>query len=184
MREQAEEAKQTKKSRRVAGVVSTVFVVLVVGLAVLMLGVRVVGLQPYAVLSGSMEPQIPVGALLYVKPCGADDVAVGDVITFVLNEDLMTATHRVVAIDAEAGTFTTKGDANETEDGAPVSFQNLIGKPLFAIPLVGYLSAFLSTWTGKIVGIGTVLLLLLILFLPERIFFGKRRPVRASADAK
>ncbi len=184
MREQAEEAKQTKKGKRVAGVVSTVFVVLVVGLAVLMLGVRVVGLQPYAVLSGSMEPQIPVGALLYVKPCSADDVAVGDVITFVLNEDLMTATHRVVAIDTEAGTFTTKGDANETEDGAPVSFQNLIGKPLFAIPLVGYLSAYLSTWTGKIVGIGTVLLLLLILFLPERIFFGKRRPVRASANAK
>ena len=47
--------------------VTTVLVSLVVILAILLVGVRVVGLTPYVVLSGSMEPTYHTGSLIYVK---------------------------------------------------------------------------------------------------------------------
>ena len=63
------------------------------------------------------------------------DVEVGQPITFVMNEDLVVATHRVVEIDKENQRFYTKGDANENVDGAPVHFNNLIGVPVYSITI-------------------------------------------------
>ena len=109
-----------KKVKKIWDTVTTVLVVLVVVFAVFLMGSRLVGLQVFNVISGSMEPTYSVGDLLYVKSVDPDSVKVGDPITFVLNEELVVATHRVVAIDGENRLFTTKGDANETEDAAPV----------------------------------------------------------------
>ncbi len=185
--------KKTKKrsvstGKRIFDCITTILVALVVLLAALMAGVRLIGLQPYAVLSGSMEPVYPVGALLYVKPCDASEVAVGDVITFVLNEDLVVATHRVVAVDTENGRFRTKGDANDSEDGAPVLFGNLIGKPVFSVPLLGYLSVYLSKAPGKYIGIAFVVLLVLLLFLPDILGKNKKKsskkPLKKGTDAE
>lgn len=103
-------------------ILTTVLAVVVVGLAVLLVGVRLVGLTPYVVLSGSMEPTYPTGALIYVK-----DVKVGDPITFVLNEELTVATHRVIEVNTADGWFRTQGDDNDSPDGSPVLFENLIG---------------------------------------------------------
>ena len=47
--------------------ISGILVAVVVLLAIALVGVRVVGLQPYVVLSGSMEPAYHVGSLIYVK---------------------------------------------------------------------------------------------------------------------
>ena len=105
---------------------TTILVVLIVIFAVFLMGSRLLGLQVFNVISGSMEPTYSVGDLLYVKTVEPDSVKVGDPITFVLNEDLVVATHRVVKIDSENRLFTTKGDANESEDAAPVHFNNLI----------------------------------------------------------
>ena len=124
--------------KRLWNIVTTVLVAAVVLLAVLLVGVRLVGLTPFVVLSGSMEPTYPTGALIYVKKVPAEQIQVGDPITFVMNEDLVVATHRVVDIDGENQRFTTKGDANDAVDGAPVHFKNLIGKPVFCIPKLGY----------------------------------------------
>ena len=82
-------------------IISTLIVILIVILAILLGGVRLVGLRPFAVLSGSMEPTYHVGSLIYVKSCDPEDVEVGDPITFVLDEDLNVATHRVISIDPE-----------------------------------------------------------------------------------
>ena len=70
-------------------------------LAILLVGVRVVGFSPYTVLSGSMEPTYSVGDLIYVKTVDPDSIKVGDPITFVANEKLVVATHRVVAVDGQ-----------------------------------------------------------------------------------
>lgn len=178
--------------RRIWGVLTTLVVVAIVVLAILLVGVRVVGLTPYAVLSGSMEPTYHVGSLIYVRQVAPGDVQIGDPITFVVNEDLLVATHRVVDIavettgtqtvkDEETGEETTvevpldepayyyqtKGDANADVDGAPVYYKNLIGEPVFSVPYLGYLSSALQTKKGMILGITGALVLLLLLFMPD-----------------
>lgn len=156
-----------KKVKKIWDTVTTVLVVLVVVFAVFLMGSRLVGLQVYHVISPSMEPAYSVGDLLYVKEVDPDSVKVGDPITFVLNEDLVVATHRVVAIDSENRQFTTKGDANSTEDAAPVHFNNLIGVPVFAVPLLGYVSAYIQSPPGMYVAIALGVVLLAAVFLPD-----------------
>ena len=156
-----------KHIKKTWDIVTTVLVVLVVIFAVFLMGSRLIGLQVYHVISPSMEPNYSVGDLIYVKEVDPDSVKVGDPITFVLNEDLVVATHRVVAIDSENRQFTTKGDANKTEDAAPVHFNNLIGVPVFAIPLLGYVSAYIQSPPGMYVAIALGVVLLAAVFLPD-----------------
>lgn len=52
--------------RHVANALSTIVLVALVALVIAFAGVRLAGLTPYAVLSGSMEPEFPVGSLIYV----------------------------------------------------------------------------------------------------------------------
>ena len=121
-----------KTLKKVWSIVSTILVVIVVLCAVFLMGSRIMGYRVFNVLSGSMAPQYNVGDLIYVKETDPKDVQVGDAITFVLNEDLVVATHRVVKIDAENSHFYTKGDANQTVDSTPVHFKNLIGRKNFS----------------------------------------------------
>ena len=95
--------------KKIWNVISTVLVVIVVVVALLLVGARLFGLQVYAVLSGSMEPTYHVGSVIYVEPVDPSEIQVGDPITFVMNEELTVATHRVVRIDAENSHFYTKG---------------------------------------------------------------------------
>ena len=188
-----------KVLRKLWSVITTLLVAVMVILAVLLVGVRVVGLTPYAVLSGSMEPTYHVGALIYVKDVAPADITVGMPITFVVNEDLLLATHRVVDIEVlttrqeqmldEAGTpllddagnpvleeipldeptyyFQTKGDANDAVDGTPVHYKNVVGTPVFSIPYLGYLSSWLQTRQGMIMGICIALVLVILTFLSD-----------------
>lgn len=158
-----------EKGKKIWDTVTTVLVGLVVIFAVFLMGSRLVGLRVYHVISPSMEPSYSVGDLLYVKEVDPDSVKVGDPITFVLNEELVVATHRVVAIDGENRQFTTKGDANATEDAAPVHFNNLIGVPVFAIPLLGYVSAYIQSPPGMYVALALGVALLAAVFLPDLI---------------
>ncbi len=153
--------------RKIWNIVSTVLVVLIVLCAVFLMGSRLLGYQVFTVISGSMEPEYSVGDLLYVKDVDVNTIQVGDPITFVLNEDLVVATHRVVRIDAENQHFYTKGDANETEDSAPVHFKNVIGVPQFSIPLLGYVSDFVQNPPGTYIAIGVGILLIILVFLPD-----------------
>ena len=86
-----------KAAKHVWNIISTALVVLVVLFAVVLLGVRLFGIRVYSILSGSMEPEYPVGALIYVKEIDPSEVEVGDVITYVLPNET-PATHRVVSI--------------------------------------------------------------------------------------
>lgn len=153
--------------KRVWNLVSTVLVVIVVVFAILLVGVRLAGFQTYAVLSGSMEPTYQTGSLIYVKEVAPEDVEVGDPITFVLDENLTVATHRVVAIDEETQHFTTKGDANEYVDAKPVHFKNLLGEPVFTIPKLGYISNFVQNPPGRYVALAAAALIVLLAFVPS-----------------
>ena len=125
--------------KKAIGVVVDIFLIILVILAILLVGVRVAGIRPYTVISGSMEPEYPVGSIVYVKDIEVKNVEVGDVITFVLDDKLNVATHRVVGVDFEEGYSTTKGDANNSNDGSPVYFENYLGKVVACIPYLGYI---------------------------------------------
>ena len=152
--------------KKVWNVVSTVLVVLVVLLAVALVGVRLVGLNTYVVLSGSMEPTYHTGSLLYVKSVDPQDLQVGDPITFMLNEDTV-ATHRIIEIlpdeeDSSVLRFRTQGDANDAPDGTPVHYKNVIGKPVFSVPYLGYFANFVQNPPGLYFAIGFAVVLVLL----------------------
>lgn len=156
-------------AKKIWSIASTVLVVLVVICAVFLTASRLLGYHCYTVISGSMEPTYSVGDLLYVKKAAPSTIKVGDPITFVLNEDLVVATHRVVRVDAESQRFYTKGDANDTEDQDPVHFNNVIGVPNFSIPKLGYVSNFVQNPPGLYITIGFGIVLILTVFLPDMI---------------
>lgn len=152
--------------KKVWNVVTAILVGMMVLLAILLVGIRLVGIQPYTVLSGSMSPAYPVGSLIYVKPAQPQEVSVGDPITFHLEGTTVVATHRVINIDSKNEGFYTKGDANESPDGQPVAFNRLIGIPVFSIPLLGYVSNFITTPPGLFIAIAGVLVIVVLTFLP------------------
>ena len=159
--------------KKIWNIVSTTLVVLMVLCAVFLMGSRLLGFQCYTVISGSMEPEYSVGDLLYVKEVNPNNIKVGDPVTFILNEDLVVATHRVVEIDAKNQRFYTKGDANEIADSEPVHFNNVIGVPEFSIPKLGYVSNFVQNPPGMYITIGVGIVLILLVFLPD--MFGKKK---------
>ena len=159
--------------KKIWNIVSTAMVVIMVLCAVFLMGSRLLGYQCYTVISGSMQPKYMVGDLLYVKEVDVNSIKVGDDITFILNEDLVVATHQVVRVDAENQRFYTKGLANEIEDQNPVHFNNVIGVPKFAIPKLGYVSDFVQNPPGMYITIAVGILLILAVFLPDMI--GKKK---------
>ena len=167
--------------KKIWGIVSTILVVAIVLCAVFLMGSRILGYQVYTVISGSMEPEYMVGDLLYVKPVLMEEIHVGDDISFVLNEDLVVATHRVVRIDIEKKHFYTKGLANEIEDGDPVHYNNIIGVVQFNIPLLGYVSDFIQNPPGMYITIAAGAVLIILVFLPD--FLPKKKEeVAPSAE--
>ncbi|NLH01668.1 MAG: signal peptidase I [Clostridiales bacterium] len=148
-------------------IIAWILVACIVLMAVLLAGVRLIGLTPYAVLSGSMEPEYHVGALIYVKKVRPEEIRVGDVITFVLNKDLTVVTHRVEKTDLAKHCFITKGDANEAPDGTPVLFENLVGKAVFTIPYLGYFSDWIARPPGLYAGAAAGAVLLIFILLPD-----------------
>lgn len=162
-------AVKRKKSafRIVWNVFTTVLVAAVVLLATALVGVRLFGFTPYAVLSPSMTPTYCIGDLIYVKTVDPSTVSEGDVITFRTAGESNVVTHRVDGIDRTAQLFYTKGDANENRDGNPVPYESVVGVVKFALPKLGYVSAYLSGATGRYAVIAGALLLVLLYILPQ-----------------
>ena len=158
------------KIKKAINIITTVLLVAVILCAVALVGVKLVGISPYTVLSGSMEPTYHVGSLIYVKEIDTADLKVGDPITYVI-EGGTVVTHRIVEIIPDYGEFgevgfKTKGDANKTEDGTPVHARNVIGKPIFTIPYLGFLAYYIQNPPGSFLAIGLCLVIVLLTFLP------------------
>lgn len=108
-------------------------------IALLLLLPGLFGARPYVVYSGSMEPEIPTGAVVFTKE---EDFSpkIGDIITFHNGDTVVT--HRI--IKKENSIFITKGDANKTADPVPVKASQIIGRVVFYLPYLGYVIHFLK----------------------------------------
>lgn len=152
-----------------------VLVLTVVLLALSLVGVRLVGLQVFTVLSGSMEPAYHTGSVIYVKKADPFKIESGQAITFLLDEKTVV-THRVVEIipdekDPSVIRFRTKGDANDSADGNLVYYKNVIGTPVFTIPKLGYIANYIQTPPGTYTAVFCGVIMIILVFLPD--IFGK-----------
>ncbi len=159
------------KIKKIWNIITTIIVTIVVVLALLLAGARLFGLKVYTVLSASMEPTYKTGSIIYVKEVDPFTLKAGDPITYMLNEDTV-ATHRIVEVvpdenDSTVLRFITKGDNNKNVDSASVHIKNIIGKPIYSIPYLGFLSDFMQKPNGRMVAIAAVLLVVLLVFVPD-----------------
>jgi signal peptidase I len=147
--------------RRGLELVLVVFVVGVIGLAVVGQLAPVAGYGLFAVRSASMSPAIDVGTLVVAQRVGPAAVQPGDVITLAVGSGA-TVTHRVVAVTPtdDGPMFATKGDANATADPVAARSAQLKGRVQWLVPLFGYLLAMLAMPSGiaALFSIGATLL--------------------------
>ncbi len=123
-----------------------------------------------AVLTGSMTPEIPAGSLVVIVPTAADEIQLGDDITFVSQGDIVV-THRVVSIDRERNEFTTWGIANPSDAlDPPNEYKNIIGVVRYHIPAIGIPINYLSTTTGKIITVTAIIAIFILTSLLDVAF--------------
>jgi len=107
-----------------------------------------VGGSPLTVLTSSMEPNLPPGTLIIVKPTPASEIGVGQVITYQLESGRPElVTHRVIERTVgEDGTvtFITQGDNNSLPDANPVQEVQIRGTVWYAIPYLGWVNQWLT----------------------------------------
>ena len=103
------------------------------------------GIKSFVVLTGSMEPALPAGSVVFIRP--SDNYRTGDVISF-KNSSGMTVTHRIVA--SSNGYIRTAGDANNTPDSELLVPADILGKAGFSLPLFGRLAIFTKSPAGFI----------------------------------
>ena len=145
------EKKKKSKSAAVCNITGGLLLVLVILLCVPLTVPRLFGCQIYTVVSGSMEPAIPVGSLVYINNMAPEDVQENDVIAFYgATDGSSIITHRVVTNSTVMGEFITKGDANEEKDMNPIPYSHFIGKVVLTVPKVGGIAQTFTSTTGKI----------------------------------
>ena len=160
-----------EKLKKIWGGFTTAIVAVAVAMALLLVGARLIGLQVFTVLSGSMEPNYHVGSIIYVKKVDPATLKEGDAISFLLSKDTV-ATHRIVEVIPDENNphvirFRTKGDNNDIVDTNLVHCENVLGKVVGTIPLLGYVSDFVQHPPGTYIAIGGLAILVLAVFVPD-----------------
>lgn len=131
-------------------IVVTVFLLVVGLLLISSFDIPGLPLDARAVLTGSMEPVIPTGSVVFIWP--QSDYVVGDIITFKRAESRleMPITHRIVEVETVDGQtrYRTKGDANDGADAEPVLQGEVYGQVVAHLPFVGRLLDMAKTPWG------------------------------------
>lgn len=152
--------------KKVCDILSNIIFVVLIILVLLLFVPNFIGYKSMAVISGSMEPNIPVGSIVYVKDAGFDDFKVGDIMSYQISGSTMV-THRVESIDKKSRSIVTKGDANDTVDSSPVKESQIVGKVAFSIPVIGFISIYMKTPLGIAIICGIVFILILLNLIPD-----------------
>lgn len=132
-----------------ARVISWLVILSVGGLLLVCLVIpRIGGAEPYTILTGSMQPKMPPGTLVVVKPVDPQDISIGNVITYQLvSGEPTVVTHRVVGVGANGkgeSVFITQGDANNTPDARQVTEVQVKGRLWYAVPYAGYVNTLIN----------------------------------------
>lgn len=162
--------------------ITSFLVAVIVIIAVALVAVKVSGCYLFTIETGSMTPAYPVNTVVLVKPCDFSEISIGDTVTYVMNAEGTTVTHRVVAIDTEERTFTTQGDANSTADASPVLYENVIGKVIVGIPKIGVVVKVITANDNRNIIIAIIILLFAAVVISS--FIGRGRGGRKESRKK
>ena len=171
--------------RRFLTILSDVVIALLLVFVIAFAGVRLAGLTPYAVLSGSMEPELPVGSLIYVREVDPATIEVGDAVTFV-NDSGQVVTHQAFEVDEATLEIGTQGINNRSTDGEilhdaePVSFDRVLGVPVACVPYLGYVNAWVTSAPGILVIIALAIAIIALPWLFDLLRGGGRDARRAD----
>jgi len=170
--------------RRVLDALLLALIVVVLGGVVLGKLVPLTGRQTIVIGGGSMEPAVPLGSAVIIKPVDVAALTVGDIVSLKAGPQNALYTHRIVAvIDRPDGRWVqTKGDANADQDPTLVHASAIVGRTEVVIPLAGYLIVLLSIPAGVLFLIGLAASLLAGAWLleslePEWVAKGTARPL-------
>lgn len=139
------------KIKKIIKIMAVIIIVALAGLIFLTLAPESGGYKALVVTSGSMEPAVPVGSMVFIRNSGT--IQKNDIITFRMSPDLKSLiTHRVVDIREVRGKtmYQTKGDAVKEPDIELVPAERVAGSMIFSIPFIGFPVAFGKTQMGVV----------------------------------
>lgn len=136
----------------------------------------IMGIKPFIVLTGSMEPTIKAGDLVIVKEVELQELKQGDIIAFRHTKEDVVLIHRIVRKDTKDGKtiLKTKGDNNKTEDEFSVEYKDVEGIYVIRFNQLGTIAMFIRSTQGLII---SVLSIITIFFLWQLIKSLKREKV-------
>ena len=129
--------------------IGVVIILITLAVAVVLAAPGFMGWQQMTVLTGSMEPEIPVGSMVYIEGVDPLDLQEGDIVTFAESNGNVI-THRVVQNRGIERDLVTKGDANAEEDMDKVPYDRVIGKVVLTLPAAGDVLGYISSDVGKV----------------------------------
>lgn len=156
-------------------VASSVFLLLVVLLCLFVAAqlftkgyASIAGYSVFRVVTGSMEPEIPTGAILINKKTDISHIRENDIVCFIAKVEEIRGkviTHRVTEVltDAQGNIYLeTRGDANLATDQYYVDEENLIGRVTWHSGKEVILTDMLSFLSGKMGFFACIMMPLLV----------------------
>lgn len=142
------------------------------------------GIKPFIVLTGSMEGTVNAGDLAITKDIEPETLQVGDIISYKIDQSIIT--HRIIEEIEVDGlpAFRTKGDANNIEDTAYVLYEQVEGVYMFRIAGIGNLAMFMQTPVGMIVFIAVPLCAFILYDIIRRNIQSKKERQKDNAMQK
>jgi signal peptidase len=192
-RSQADQTAETPTKKTLLRTIGTglsmgLFAIVLAVMVVAVIIPKVTGATPLTVLTSSMEPALPPGTLLIVRPVDTSTVLIGDVITYQIESGQpAVVTHRVTAVTSNSDgelTFTMQGDNNDSAD-PPVIADQIQGRLWYSLPMIGYLSTFINgpsrVWILPVVA-GAMILYAVGAIVLGLIDAAKKRRVKKQRD--
>lgn len=99
---------------------------------------KIMDVMPYVISDSEMAPEYNQGGLVFVKDV-TEPIHVGDTITYYENQGKAIKTRRVLAVDHNIDGYFVKGDNSDKAEMGLVHERNLIGRPHFYLPYIGFL---------------------------------------------
>ncbi|MBQ7437403.1 MAG: signal peptidase I [Oscillospiraceae bacterium] len=139
-------ANRTSSSRRpikkggmlipaLCNIIGTLLLIAVIATSIPLAIPTLLGYEIYNVTSGSMEPELPVGSVIYVEHVKPESIKEGEIIAFYSGGSVIT--HRAVENYLFEGKISTKGDANPRVDFNDVPYADVIGVVKYHFPYLG-----------------------------------------------
>mgnify|MGYP002735792506 FL=1 len=115
---------------------------------------KLLGYQVYDVVSGSMDPAIPVHSVVLVQPAAPEELQPGEIVAYRSGSSVVI--HRLVENHIVEGELVTKGDANAEPDPLKVEYAGVLGTVTVHIPFIGIYAGALNTLPGKLYAFGFI----------------------------